>query len=193
MKLYLDGCSFTYGEGLPRHQSLGHLFKDSGGYDVIDCSRNGKSNMAISMDAYKHARDADIIVLGFTFSGRFYIEYQQQHIDFQPIRYQLPLIDNMNSQELGDAYLDFHKYFYTLYQPPFCDNYSDFLIDTTCGYFEAQNRTVLAFSWEARKTKQPLLYPYIGPKMRLSDGHLNAQGTQYLYDLLQSLLGNKLK
>lgn len=192
MKLYLDGCSFTYGLGLLRKQSLGQLFKDRGGYDVVDCSRNGKSNMAIAMDAYKNADSVDVIVLGFTFSGRFYIKYQEQHIDFQPIRYQLPLADNINSQELGDAYLDFHKYFYTLYQTPFCDDYSDFLIDSVCSYLEAQGKIVLAFSWEQRKTKHQLVYPYIGPNMRLPDRHLNALGTEYLYNILQTQLADKM-
>ena len=80
--LYLDGCSLVYGDGLPREQSLGNLFKDLGGYNVTDCSRSGKSNIAIALDAYQSFKDYDVIILGFTFSSRFHLKYNNQNLDF---------------------------------------------------------------------------------------------------------------
>ena len=63
MRLYIDGCSLTYGQGLPRDQSLGHLFTTQGGYEVFDASRPGKSNTAICMDTHKYFKDYDVFVL----------------------------------------------------------------------------------------------------------------------------------
>ena len=56
-KLYLDGCSFTYGLNLPPEHTLAYLFSVDGGYKVTNGSRNGKSNLAIAMDAYKNSQE----------------------------------------------------------------------------------------------------------------------------------------
>jgi hypothetical protein len=49
----------------------------------------------------------------------------------------------------------------------------------------AQGKKVVCFSWEHRTTTNELLYPFISTKMRLPDGHLNEDGTKYLYNMLQ--------
>jgi len=183
-QLYLDGCSYTYGLNLDRNHTLEALFTKPGGWQVNNQSRNGKSNLAIAMDAYNNCKDHDIFVLGFTYSGRFHIKYQDHNIDFQPTRYMLPIDQDHNADHLESAYNDFHKYFYSLYQSPFCDNLSDFLIDTVCFYLKSQGKKVVAFSWEQRKCQTPLLYPYISPKLKLPCGHYDAQGTLHLYDLI---------
>ena len=82
-KLYLDGCSLTYGQGLDRSDSLGKLFNAPGGYQVLDNSRPGKSNMSIVFDTYQNFRDYDTFVLGFTYSARFGLKYNDQNLDFQ--------------------------------------------------------------------------------------------------------------
>jgi hypothetical protein len=191
-KLYLDGCSFTYGLGLPHEDTLEHLFTSSG-YDVSNNSRNGKSNLAIAMDAYKNIDNHDVIVLGFTFSGRFYINHSGHKIDFQPIYYyhQFKPNDDYNSAAIEDEYSTFHKHFYTLYQAPFCDDLSDCLIDTLSEFIKSKGKKLIVFSWEKRNVNTEILYPYIGPRHRLSDGHLNSLGTRYLFDLLQSRLGEQ--
>lgn len=53
-RLYLDGCSLTYGQGLARQHSLGALFENVGGYSVCDNSRPGKSNIAMVLDTYQN-------------------------------------------------------------------------------------------------------------------------------------------
>lgn len=184
-KLYLDGCSFTYGLGLPQTDTLEHLFTSSD-YAVTNGSRNGKSNLAIAMDAYKNIESHDTIVLGFTFSGRFYINHAGHNIDFQPIHYHHEFKpDDYNSAALEAEYDTFHKHFYTLYQTPFCDDLSDYLIDTLCEFIKSKGKKLIVFSWERRKVNTKILYPYIAPQYRLDDGHLNAKGTKYLFDLLQ--------
>jgi hypothetical protein len=190
-RLYLDGCSYTYGLNLDKKYNLETLFTNIGGWTVTNQSRNGKSNLAIAMDAYQNCQDHDMFILGFTYSGRFHIKYQQHNIDFQPTKYMLPLIPDLNVDHLEDAYNDFHKYFYSLYQSPFCDDLSDFLIDSVCGYLIGQGKKVIPFSWEQRKTQIPLLYPYISPKTKLPCGHYNSKGTRHLYELINQEMSNR--
>ena len=184
-KLYLDGCSFTYGLHLDLADTLGVLFDCNGGYTVTNQSRPGKSNLAIAMDAYRHCNNHDTIVLGFTYSTRFYLKYQDIDIDFLPSRFNLNLDNSINGDQLEQAYTQFHRYFYTMYETPFCNNMSDMLVDSVCSHIIAQGKKLVCFSWEKRNTTNTIVYPFIGPEYRLADGHLNVAGTRYLFDLLQ--------
>ena len=190
-KLYLDGCSFTYGLNLPPEHTLAHLFSVDGGYKVTNGSRNGKSNLAIAMDAYKNSQDHDVVVLGFTYSGRFHIKYDDYNVDFQPSKYELPITGPV-SEEINQTYSEFHKYFYSLYQRPFCDDLSDFLIDSVASYILSQGKRLLIFSWEKRNTQTQILYPYVPPRFRLPCGHFDEPGTKHLYHVLQDQLGKQL-
>jgi hypothetical protein len=174
----------TYGHGLPRNQSLGHLFREDGGYEVMDMSRPGKSNMAIAVDVYKHHKDFDVFVLGWTYSSRFGIKYQDQNIDFFS-----GFRGNQRDLEphaLDQAFIEVYKFFYTVFEPPFCDDLSDTMIDGTLSFLNNQGKEVRAFSWEQRKIINKIHYPYIGPSLRLDDGHLNSNGTKELYNFLQN-------
>ena len=184
-KLYLDGCSFTYGLHLDPADTLEALFVRDGGYIVTNQSRPGKSNLAIAMDAYRHCDSHDTVVLGFTYSARFYLKYQDTDIDFLPSKFNLETDDAVNGDQLSQAYTQFHKYFYTMYEPPFCDTMSDMLVDSVCSHILARGKKLVCFSWEKRNTINTVIYPYIGPEHRLPDRHLNPKGTQYLFDLLQ--------
>jgi hypothetical protein len=185
-KLYLDGCSFIYGQGIPRDKSLGKLFSTIGEYDVLDQSRCGKSNISIAVDTYKNWKDFDVFVLGFTFSTRFGLEYQNQNIDFYTGFHGRGL--NLEPEHLDTTTLEIYKYFYSVFGPPYCDNLSNMLIDTLIAFLQAQNKKIIALSWEQRNTENKLFYPYIGPKMRLPDTHLSIEGTRYLFELLQEQL-----
>ena len=184
LRLYLDGCSYTYGHGLPREQSLGALFRELGGYTVTDMSRPGKSNLAMAYDVYQHAGDHDVFVLGWTFSSRFGIQYQDQPIDFYAGSTGQGL--GFQDKQLDDASVAVYKYFYTVFDYPYCDKLSDMLVDTTIHFLK--NRRLVAFSWEKRNVTSSVMMPYLGPEHRLNDGHLSAAGTQVLYDLLQQAL-----
>jgi hypothetical protein len=186
MRLYLDGCSYTYGHGLPRHQALGHLFTELGGYQVTDRSRPGKSNLAMALDTYNHIDQHDVFILGWTHSSRFTLKYQDQDLDFYPGSHGLGL--GLEPQYLDDAHKEIHKYFYTVFSHPFCDHLSDTLVDTTISNIRIKNKKVVAFSWEQRQIKNHINYPYIPASKRLSDGHLDASGTLDLYHYLQNLM-----
>jgi len=189
MRLYLDGCSLTYGQGLPREQSLGYLFKEQGGYDVFDASRPGKSNTAICLDTHQHWEDYELFVLGFTYSSRFYINYNNQNLDFYVGRQNQQT--DIEIQNLDEATNAVYKYFYTVFGHPYCDHLSDMLIDGSVNFLKTQGKKILAFSWEKRETTTQLLYPYVSPRERLNDGHLNQQGTINLYNFLQNINGKQ--
>jgi hypothetical protein len=183
-KLYIDGCSLTYGQGLPKHQTLSYLFQKKGGYEVFDNSRPGKSNISIATDVYKHHCDFDVFVIGWTFSNRFGIKYRGQDIDFFAGFHGNPR--NFNPHTLDLAFINVYKFFYTVFESPFCDDLSDFIVDGTLSLLNSQHKEIKAFSWEKRSTLNEVHYPYISHTQRLDDGHLNALGTEELYNFLQS-------
>lgn len=186
MRLYLDGCSYTYGAGLPREQSLGHLFRSRGGYHVLDNSSPGKSNMAIAFDAYHHRNEFDIFVLGFTFAARFGLKNRGQDLKFFPGHTAQGF--GLDSLDMDRAHLEVQKYFFTVFEEPYCNQLSDHLVDTVCHFLDSKGGTVVAFTWQTRDTEYKLYEPYFGPKDRLADGHLNAAGTEKLFDYLQNIL-----
>jgi len=186
MRAYIDGCSLTYGHGLPRTQSLSALFNDLGGYDVTDLSRPGKSNLAISLDTYNNIHDHDVFILGWTYSSRFTLKYQNQDLDFYVGSHNQGF--GIDPQYLDDAHREVHRYFYTVFSHPFCDQLSDTLVDSTISNLLMKNKKVLAFSWEKRNIDNELNYPYIPSNQRLPDGHLNFTGMTTLYHYLQNLM-----
>jgi len=189
IKLYLDGCSLTYGHGLARSDSLGHLFKTLGGYDVLDHSFPGKSNMMICFDAYQHRHQFDLFVLGFTFSNRFGLKFKNQNLNFYSGSSGNGF--GLEPASLDQAHLEMQKYFYTVFDEPYCSNLSDMLIDNSINSLHIKNKKVVAFSWQDRNTDNKLLYPYISVNDRLPDGHLNADGTKKLFDYLQNTLNEQ--
>lgn len=183
MKLYLDGCSLTYGQGLDRQHSLGSLFEQVGGYEVLDRSRPGKSNMAIAMDSYQYRDAADVFVIGMTFSGRFGLQYKDQQLNFFP-----GFKNNsfgLEPMSLDQAHIEVQKYFFTVFDRCYYDCLSDMLLDSIANFLP-KNKRIIIFSWETRTADTPVHYPFVPPTERFDDGHLNATGTRRLYDFLQS-------
>jgi hypothetical protein len=185
-KLYLDGCSYTYGLGLPESQRLQSMFEDAG-YEVTNLSRPGKSNTAIVLDTFNNINNFDRFVLGFTYSSRYYVKFRNIDIDLIGTRFEL---DKSDQVEIEDAYTELHKAFYTLYDNQYWDNVSDMLIDNLLANIKLQSKKVFPFSWETRKITNQLFYPVMLPRDRLLDGHLNAVGTQKLFNQIQQNLGN---
>jgi len=186
--LYLDGCSLTYGLGLSPESTLGHLFVDQGGYDVTNNSRPGKSNLAIALDTYSNVSKHDIIVIGWTFSSRTYLKYNNIDIDLLPNRLQIELLDLLDSQTIEESYQGLHKQLYSLFDIDHYNKISDMLISMTYQMALALNKKVVFFSWDKRNITIPLYYPHVGPQDRLPCGHLNTTGMERLYNKLQVLL-----
>ena len=188
-KIYLDGCSFVWGANLDPAHNLNSLFSTN--YEVVNKSRCGKSNLAIAMDIHKNIDNADIFVVGWTFSSRFYLNVDGIDLDFYPGNSkELHALnsDNINVDHLESAYWQFYKYFYTMYERPFIDDFSNMLIDTAYSNLVRSGKKVVFFSWEHRAVKCPMYYPYIAPNYKLPCNHLNQAGTKYLHKQLTTLI-----
>jgi hypothetical protein len=187
-KLYIDGCSFTYGLNLPQTSTLEHLFIESG-YEVTNNSRPGKSNLAIAIDTYNNFQKFDTIVVGWTFASRFYIKYLDNHIDLLPTRYNIEINAGIDAAEIEESYKKLHKQIYSFFDVDYYNNLSDMLVFQTLNACLAHKKTIAFFSWEKRKVKK-IYYPHISSNHYLECGHLNADGTFHLYEKLQGILTN---
>ena len=186
-RMLLDGCSFTYGLGLNQEQTLEHYFIECG-YDVINLSRPGKSNQAIALDIYHNIDDCDIVIAGWTFSSRWYLQYHLMNIDLLSSREHIELPHTLNSGLIEKSYEDLHHSLYSLFDSSHWDKCSNMLIDTTAAAITQQQKACVFFSWETRNTKCPLYYPHVPKSHRLPDGHLNADGTTQLFNHLTYLI-----
>jgi len=190
-RLYLDGCSFTYGTGLSQQSTLGHLFTGSGGYMVTNKSRPGKSNLAMALDTYDNISNHDVIVVGWTFGSRTYLKYHNRDIDFLPSKPILESVDMVGSNEIEKSYQELHKQLYSLFDIDHYNKISDMLMSMTYQMALTLNKKVVFFSWDNRDVAIPLLYPHVPAQHRLPCGHLSTSGTEYLYNTLQVLLGGQ--
>lgn len=187
-RLYLDGCSLTYGLNLPRESTLEHLFVENGDYNVTNNSRPGKSNLAIALDAFKNYRNHEVIVIGWTYSSRFYLKYHGMDIDLLATREYVELPNTLDSALIEETYQELHRQFYSLYDSTYHNELSDMLITSIYYTAQAENKKIIFFGWEHRQTPINIYYPHIPSKFRLPCGHLNADGTMRLYNTLQGLL-----
>lgn len=188
MKIYIDGCSLTYGQGIPRDKSIGSLFKTVGLHEIVlDSSRPGKSNLAIAFDTWNSRNDFDVFVLGFTYSNRSYLKFRDLNLDFHSVSK-----FGINYQGHYDSIIeknctDLHKQLYTLYDSNFYARQNDIIADTIISKLKTLKKIVVAFSWEKRNTDYNILYPVYGSEFRISksDHHLNVDGTRHLFNVLQ--------
>jgi hypothetical protein len=174
--------------GLDEKEKLDHLFKTSG-YNVLNFSRLGKSNIAIAQDTYNNSNNADVFVLGFTFAERFHFKYNLYDINLLPSNITWPTdSEQVQGTEIENILQSLHKNFYLLFDSNHWGNLSDMLVDNTINNLKFKNKKVFAFSWQSRQTQNKVLCPVI--PNRFPDGHLNNIGTKKLFDIIQDGLGS---
>ena len=186
-RILLDGCSFTYGLGLAREQTLEHWFVESG-YTVVNLSRPGKSNQAIALDIYSNVDECDIVVAGWSFSSRWHLQYHGHNIDLLAGREKVELPHTLDSGLIEQSYQELHRSFYSLFDTAHWSKVSDMLIDNTATLVTQRGKLGIFFSWESRTIKSNLYYPHVISSHRLPDGHLNADGTANLFNKLTALI-----
>lgn len=183
--ILLEGCSFTYGLGLKKEETLEQHFIESG-YEVINLSRPGKSNHAMALDIYKNLHRCDIVIVGWSFSSRWYLNYHGVDIDLQVGRQFMEVVDIIDADQIEHSYSELHKTVYNLFDSQHWNTTSDMLIDFTKTYIG--NKSSVFYSWEHRNVKCPVYYPHMTSKHRLPDGHLNADGTRHLFERITAQL-----
>ena len=187
--IYLDGCSMIYGQYLPENKTLNHLFSNDGGYHVKDNSRPGKSNISIALDVHNNFKNYDIVIVGFTYSSRFGLEFDGYNLDLFAGYHGKKISSNKeNAADVSESFLNLYKYFYLLSDTPYLNKLSDMIADHTMGFLYSQNKKVVGITWEGRKTINELYRPCFQPEFYLDDGHLNEGGTFKLYNIIQNFL-----
>jgi hypothetical protein len=195
MKVYIDGCSLTYGQGLSRDKSLGQLLVNIGNHQVMDKSRPAKSNQAIIADTWNNRNNYDVYFLGFTYSNRYHIKFRNLDIDLYPSK-----ITNINYQKYNDSIIEdavsmMHKGSYILYDGIFYSQQSDILVDMIISKLKSLKKIVIPYSWEKRTIDSDIFYPIYTEEFHISktDPHLNEKGTKHLFDTLQLKLLEELE
>ena len=195
MKIYLDGCSLTYGQGLPRDKSIGQLLVSICNHQVLDKSRPAKSNQAIIFDTWNNRNDHDVYFLGFTYSNRYHIKFRNLDIDLYPSN-----INDIKYQKYNDSIIEnavslIHKGSYALYDDMFYSQQSDILVDMIISKLKSLNKIVIPYSWEKRNIDSDIFYPVYTEEFCISkaDSHLNEKGTKHLFDTLQLKLLEELE
>ena len=194
MRVYVDGCSLTYGQGLPREYSLAQLFKSQGLYpDVRDKSRPGKSNIGIFYDTLENKNNFDMYILGFTFDNRTHLKFRDQDIDFHLSRNFAFDYQGEWDSILEDEFVELNRAYYNLYDSNYYRKLNDFLVDSLVTKLRSLNKIVIPFSWQPRSTDFDIFYPLYGKEYWISesDHHLNKQGMMHLYHAIHHLTLNR--
>jgi hypothetical protein len=183
MKLYVDGCSFVYGDHLPREYSLANLLNAD-----IDNSECGKSNIAMFEDVYKNINDYDTFIIGFTFSSRYtFCNRLNERRHLIPSRY-VSYFGNYNGSALDEEkFIKLTELFIYFSDIDVLDFRSDVYVDSIIDLLKKHNKKYVLFSWEKRnlRNNDDIFYPTFSEKLKLPDGHLNEQGLQELAKLVR--------
>jgi hypothetical protein len=185
MSLYVDGCSFVYGEGLPRELSLANLLNAT-----IDKSEKGKSNMAIFEDVYSNITAYDTFVIGFTYSNRytFYDPRTNTRKHSGPGKYITDVQMNFDS-DVDTKYIELMKLFLYFSDIKTLELRSDIYASSIIDLLHKHNKKYFLFGWERRNiTNGNIFYPMFSKNFRLPDGHLNEQGMKLLSNMVQQKL-----
>jgi hypothetical protein len=176
-KLYTDGCSFTYGQGLDRKFSLASLLNAD-----VDKSMPGKSNQLIVHDIYKNLEDYDTFVIGLTYSNRITLWNGDKPFGV------FPNVKGCPVSGLEEMFLIFVKVYYMLFNSSYTNTLSDFYADSLIELFKNNNKKFIIFSLEKRRNKHSKLIMYPSINKKLADGHYNEQGMIELAELIKEKL-----
>ena len=109
-KLYINGCSFTYGHNLSKHLTWPELLSKRLNLDLVNQSKNGQSFSGIvwnTIDSLiQESSDETLVVIGFTWSTRYHIRLNDENFDISPAH--LNPIRNMENGVV-EKFSEFYK------------------------------------------------------------------------------------
>ena len=185
-RIYVDGCSYVYGLGLRRNESLGALLNAT-----VDNSRPAKSNIAIADDLYRAVKeDFDVYIVGYTFSSRYSFSIDKKPIDIAPSKDEFRLDTEADEIKLKQL----HSLYYYFSDIAQLDSRSDYLVDSSIALLEQSKKRFVMFSWEQRSliNSNKLFYPrkMLSPSYNQSktNHHLTAEGMQVLATIIKGKL-----
>jgi len=182
-KIYVDGCSYVYGQGLDRSSSLGALLGAT-----TDNSRPAKSNIAISEDLYHAVKlDYDWYIVGYTFSNRYSFSLDRKPIDIYSSNDEYVLEFEQDEIQLKQL----HRLYYYFSDVSKLDQRSDYLVDSSIALLEQQNKKFVMFSWEPRTiiNSEKIFYP----RQLISNDYCQSQTNRHLTESGMQLLANIIR
>lgn len=182
-KIYVDGCSYVYGQGLDRSSSLGALLGAT-----TDNSRPAKSNIAISEDLYHAVKlDYDWYIVGYTFSNRYSFSLDRKPIDIYSSTDEYVLEFEQDEIQLKQL----HRLYYYFSDVSKLDQRSDYLVDSSIALLEQQNKKFVMFSWEPRTiiNSGKIFYP----RQLISNDYCQSQTNRHLTESGMRILANIIR
>lgn len=189
-KLYVDGCSLTYGAGLDRKYSVGSQLGAE-----LDLSRPGKSNTAMVSDFYKHIDNYDTFVIGLTYPSRYTFYNDSVPIDLQPRKTTMDrLVEHPMGEFIENTYPQFYKVLWSLTNHREMKALSNFYVNSIISLLEKQNKKYLVYCWENLDCNNNNYFVPEVPRTReflLEDGHFNEIGMELLANIIKEKLNAK--
>ncbi len=180
-KLYVDGCSFTYAQGLDRIYSVGAQLNAT-----IDKSRPGKSNTAIVTELFNDIDKYDIFVLGLTYPTRYTFYNDNIPVEIQPGKTQLDqLIDHPMGEFIEQTYPQFCKVLWSLTSEQNMDILSNFYLNAIVSLLKEKNKKYVIYSILPLQCNDPNYFVSPVPlttryRISLEDQHYNIAGMNLL-------------
>ena len=86
--LYINGCSFTYGDNLPKEQTWPELLSKKLNLNLLNHSVNGNSMQAITFNSTNYlsklSSEDTLVVIGLTWSPRYMVQFGQGVVNITP-------------------------------------------------------------------------------------------------------------
>ena len=86
--LYINGCSFTYGDNLPKEQTWPELLSKKLNLNLINESKNGQSFQSITFNSINTLSELNpentIVIVGLTWETRYMIQFGNETLDVSP-------------------------------------------------------------------------------------------------------------
>jgi len=86
--LYINGCSFTYGDNLPKEQTWPELLSKKLNLNLLNHSVNGNSMQTITFNSVNYlsklSSEDTLVVIGLTWSPRYMVQIGQGVVNITP-------------------------------------------------------------------------------------------------------------
>ena len=198
MKIYFDGCSWTWGAELkdPYQSRYSKIVSDKLGAEEYNISQRGASNARMVRQLlvdHKDISEFDLIVIQMTYPQRmeYYDKDKKKFVQnrnwsqtaklsikqLREVRWckeqRKLLLDNAVLDNKDKAWLDYYRY---IYEDEYGDTYDDMYATAIRSYCKA-NSVPLILATTKKKKHSKLSYDvYCGDVPRASGGHPNEEG-----------------
>lgn len=176
MRIYVDGCSLTYGEGLPRADSIGARLGAE-----LDLSRPGKSNMAMAIDLIDCLDTYDLYVLGFTYPSRYTFYHQDTAIDVTPAKEHIGQVDVYLEQNFPV----FSRMLWTMTNDNRMEDLSKFIVEGAMSLLKQHGKQYVVYGWYPYECEDSNFFTPEIPetaeyRLAKDNFHLNSAGMELL-------------